>query len=78
VLVTFALQVIVVYWPPAQELLKTEALSAYEMAIVLVSSTGAFWAVELEKAVRRRHDPGPGAIASDSEERTALSPQREA
>jgi Ca2+-transporting ATPase len=57
VLATFALQLIVVYWPPAQELLNTDALSGLELAVVLIASTGAFWAVELEKAVRRRREP---------------------
>ena len=57
VLLTFALQLIVVYWPPAQNLLDTEALSAQELGIVLIASTGAFWAVELEKFVRRRTEP---------------------
>jgi Ca2+-transporting ATPase len=57
VLATFALQLAVVYWPPAQNLLDTEALSPFELAVVLVASTGVFWAVELEKAVRRRVDP---------------------
>jgi Ca2+-transporting ATPase len=70
VLVTFSLQIIIVYWPPAQQLLKTEALSAFELAIVLVSSTGAFWAVELEKAVRRRRDPDNiSALAGDESPR---------
>jgi Ca2+-transporting ATPase len=64
VLATFALQMIVVYWPPAQHLLETEALSALEMGVVLVASTGAFWAVEIEKAARRRLDPEPTDAAS--------------
>ncbi len=57
VAVTFALQLIVVYWPPAQDWLDTEALTATELGIVLIASTGAFWAVELEKLVRRRGEP---------------------
>ena len=37
----------------SQRLLHTEALSAAELGIVLVVSTGVFWAVEFEKLVRR-------------------------
>jgi Ca2+-transporting ATPase len=59
VLLTFVLQLIVVYWPPAQNLLNTEALSAQELGMVLIASTGAFWAVEFEKFVRRRIEPEP-------------------
>ena len=57
VLGTFALQVAVVYWGPLQDLLHTESLSAAEMIIVILVSTGVFWAVELEKWWRRRADP---------------------
>ncbi len=60
VLGTFALQLLVVYWPPAQNLLDTEALDAMELGVVLLASTGVFWAVEIEKAVRRRTEPEPG------------------
>ena len=42
---------------PLQNLLHTEALSAAELGIVLLISTGVFWAVEIEKAVRRRMEP---------------------
>ena len=51
---TLAVQLLVVYWPPLQGLLRTEALSLFELAVVGVASTGVFWAVELEKAIRRR------------------------
>jgi Ca2+-transporting ATPase len=54
VLVTFAVQIGIVYWPPAQRVLSTEALSIDELAIVLAASTGVFWVVEIEKHVRRR------------------------
>ena len=46
----------IIYWGPLQSLLKTEALSAMELVIVLVVSTGIFLAVELEKWIRRRGD----------------------
>ncbi len=54
VLVTVAIQIVIIYWAPLQSLLKTEALSAQELAIVLVVSTGAFLGVEVEKWMRRR------------------------
>jgi Ca2+-transporting ATPase len=54
VLVTLAIQIAIVYWPPAQKLLHTEALAMADLALVLVISTGVFWAVELEKWIRRR------------------------
>jgi P-type Ca2+ transporter type 2C len=54
VTVTAAIQLLVVYWAPAQSILHTQALAAADMGIVLLASTGVFWAVELEKLVRRR------------------------
>ena len=54
VLATLAIQVAVIYWKPAQNLLHTEALSALDLAVVLVVSTAVFWAVEVEKWLRRK------------------------
>jgi Ca2+-transporting ATPase len=54
VIVTLTIQVVIIYWAPLQSLLHTEALSAFELAVVLVVSTGVFAAVELEKLIRRR------------------------
>ncbi len=51
---TMALQLAVMYWPATQELLSIESLTFMELGIVLVASTGALWAVELEKSMRRR------------------------
>lgn len=56
---TLALQLAVVYWGPAQGLLHTEDLSLTDLGIVLLASSGVFWAVELEKLVRRRLGSGP-------------------
>jgi Ca2+-transporting ATPase len=50
---TFLLQIVLVYWAPAQSILSTEALSAGDLAIVLVASTSLFWIVEAKKLVRR-------------------------
>ena len=56
VILTLALQIVIIYWGPMQSLLHTESLSAVELAVVLVVSTGVFAAVELEKWVRRRSE----------------------
>jgi P-type Ca2+ transporter type 2C len=51
---TLAIQLVVIYWRPLQDLLAVESLTLTELAVVTVASTGVFWVVELEKAVRRR------------------------
>jgi Ca2+-transporting ATPase len=57
VLLTFVLQMAVVYVPFLQNLFKTDALSAGELLLSLVLSTVVFWGVELEKLLlRRRRD----------------------
>ena len=53
VLVTLAIQIVIIYWEPLQNLLYTEALTSFELTVVLVASTIVFWAVEGEKLVRR-------------------------
>lgn len=53
---TVALQLLVVYWPPLQDLLRTEALTSFELAVVLAASTGVLFAVEIEKAFWRRSE----------------------
>jgi Ca2+-transporting ATPase len=58
VLVTLAIQIAIVYWPPAQTLLHTEALALTDLLLVLAISTGVFWAVEFEKWIRRRRAEG--------------------
>ena len=54
VLLTFVLQLAVIYVPFLQNLFKTNALSAGELLLSLVLSTVVFWAVELEKWLMRR------------------------
>jgi P-type Ca2+ transporter type 2C len=61
---TAALQLGVVYWGPAQVFLGTEPLAAVELAVVLAASTVVFWAVELEKLVRR-HARAAAGTATD-------------
>jgi Ca2+-transporting ATPase len=51
---TALVQVALLYVPFFQELFETEALSAPELAVVIVVSSAAFAAVELDKAARRR------------------------
>jgi hypothetical protein len=41
------------YWPPAQTALDLQPLTLADLAIVLLASTIAFWAIEAEKLVRR-------------------------
>ncbi|GMR11499.1 MAG: cation-translocating P-type ATPase [Anaerolineae bacterium] len=54
VALTFALQLAVIFWRPLQEIFKTQALTAFELGISLGLSTIVFWAVEIEKWLRRR------------------------
>jgi Ca2+-transporting ATPase len=54
VLLTFVLQLAVVYLPFLQGLFKTQSLPVSELLISLVLSTVVFWGVELEKWFLRR------------------------
>jgi P-type Ca2+ transporter type 2C len=54
VLGTIALQLAVVYSSWGQALFHTQALPGFDLAVVLLASTGVLLAVELEKAVKRR------------------------
>ena len=56
-IVTVALQFIVIYVPFFNDIFKTNPLSASELAITVAASTIVFWAVELEKYLRRRRMP---------------------
>jgi Ca2+-transporting ATPase len=51
---TFCVQIALIYVPALQPIFVTEALGAPELVVVLVASTAAFVAVELEKLVLRR------------------------
>jgi len=55
VVLTFALQLAVVYVPFLQDLFQTVALSWPELAICLGASTLVFWAVEVVKWIGRRN-----------------------
>ena len=54
VLLTFGLQLVVIYLPELQNIFKTAALSPVDLMISLVLSTVVFWGVELEKWFIRR------------------------
>jgi Ca2+-transporting ATPase len=54
---TTLVQLALIYVPALQPIFVTEALGPTELAIVLVASTAAFFAVELEKAIARRRSP---------------------
>ena len=54
VLLTFSLQMAVIYWPPMQALFKTEPLSLEQLAICLAAAAVVWLTVELEKAWRHR------------------------
>ena len=53
VLGTLAIQMVVMYWGPAQRALSTEPLGVADLVTVLAVSTATFWAIEAEKLVRR-------------------------
>jgi Ca2+-transporting ATPase len=54
VLLTFGLQMATIYVPSFNVIFKTEPLTLVELAITLAASTIVFWAVEIEKLIRRR------------------------
>jgi Ca2+-transporting ATPase len=55
VLLTFVLQMAVVYVPFLQDLFKTDALSLGELLLSLILSSVVFWGVELEEWLMRRN-----------------------
>ncbi len=69
VLLTFGLQMAVVYVPFLQEVFETSALSASNLAISLIVSTIPFFAVELQKLLARRREKRQGAEAQGAEGR---------
>ncbi|MBN1668318.1 MAG: cation-translocating P-type ATPase [Anaerolineales bacterium] len=55
VLLTFVLQMIITYVPVFHDIFGTMALPLPELLISLGASTLIFWAVEIEKLIKRRH-----------------------
>lgn len=63
---TIAVQLALVYVPALQPIFVTETLDPVQLGVVLLASTTAFLAVELEKAIyRRRHRRAPGSAFRD-------------
>lgn len=54
VLLTFALQMAVIYVPFLQDIFRTKSLTIIELLICIGLSSIVFWAVEIEKWVKRR------------------------
>ena len=54
VLLTFALQMAIIYWPVLHPIFKTQALSLAELALCLALSSVVWLVVEVEKHWRRR------------------------
>ncbi len=54
VLLTFGLQLAVVYWPPLQNVFQTAPLSAMDLLLCIALSSVVFWAVEAQKLLKRR------------------------
>jgi Ca2+-transporting ATPase len=52
-----ALQLLIIYVPVLQRVFDTVALSPPQLGLVVVAGTITFWAVELEKFLRRRRSP---------------------
>jgi P-type Ca2+ transporter type 2C len=55
VILTIGLQLAVVYAPVLNRVFKTEPLSLFELAVAVASASVIFWAVEVEKWVKRRN-----------------------
>ncbi|MCA9151647.1 MAG: cation-translocating P-type ATPase, partial [Planctomycetales bacterium] len=54
VLLTFMLQIAVIYWEPLQRIFGTQSLSWGELIACVGISSVVFWAIELQKLVSRR------------------------
>ncbi len=53
--ISFILQMAVVYLPFCQKIFKTEALGLFDWILVLVISSFPLWAVEIQKALKRKN-----------------------
>jgi Ca2+-transporting ATPase len=53
IIITVGLQLLVIYIPFLNQVFKTEPLTLIELAITIAVSSIVFWAVEIEKRVKR-------------------------
>lgn len=58
-LITFSLQLMIVYMPFFNEIFKTQPLTLYELLLTLAVSSIVFWAVEIEKWIKNRKRDTP-------------------
>lgn len=52
--ITVALQLLIIYLPFCNEIFKTSPLTYFELAITLAASSIVFWAVEIEKWIKKQ------------------------
>lgn len=52
-LITIMLQLMIIYIPFFNKIFKTQALTGFELAITIITSAVVFWAVEIEKWIKR-------------------------
>jgi Ca2+-transporting ATPase len=57
VALTLILQLVVIYWPPVQDIFNTAALTAGELAICVLLSSAVLAVAEIEKLIRRNARP---------------------
>jgi Ca2+-transporting ATPase len=67
VLLTFALQMMVIYVPFFQEVFETGPLSLRDLGVSLLLSTVVFWGIEISKWILRRSEP---EVPASREERS--------
>jgi Ca2+-transporting ATPase len=53
-LLSFTLQMMIIYTPFFNDIFKTQPLTLYELGIIILVSTILFWAVEIEKWIKRK------------------------
>lgn len=67
VAITMALQLMVIYMPFFNKVFRTEPLTVEELLITLAVSSVVFWAVEIEKLIRRRKNSSSNPTLNEKE-----------